>query len=192
MLAVVPARGGSDSVPYLNIKRLGDKPLLAHTIDAARGAASIDRIVVSTDDPTVADAAKTAGAEVPFLRPSSLARDMSSLKPVIAHAVEEVEAKGDRVDLVLWLQATSPFRSAADIEQALDRLLAGGFDSVVSVTEDRTLNWREQEGRLVRGTGSPKPASHWLVLPTRSATRKTSAPKPKRWSSGQALRPKSR
>ncbi|HET9317345.1 MAG TPA: NTP transferase domain-containing protein [Vicinamibacteria bacterium] len=149
VLAVVPARGGSDSVPYLNIKRLGDKPLLAHTIDAARSAPSIDRIVVSTDDPRVADAAKAAGADVPFLRPSSLARDMSSLKPVIAHAVEQVEAQGDRVDVVLWLQATSPFRSAADIERALDRLLGSGFDSVVSVTEDRTLNWREEDGALV-------------------------------------------
>jgi CMP-N-acetylneuraminic acid synthetase/spore coat polysaccharide biosynthesis predicted glycosyltransferase SpsG len=149
VLAVIPARGGSDSVPYLNIKRLGDKPLLAHTIDAARGAASIDRIVVSTDDPKVADAAKASGAEVPFLRPSSLARDLSSLKPVIAHAVDEVEGQGDRVDVVVWLQATSPFRSAADIERALDRLLAGGFDSVVSVTEDRTLNWREENGALV-------------------------------------------
>ena len=83
VLAVVPARGGSDSVPYLNIKRLGDKPLLAHTIDAARAAPSIDRVVVSTDDPRVAEAARAAGAEVPFLRPSSLARDMPSLKPVI-------------------------------------------------------------------------------------------------------------
>lgn len=149
VLAVVPARGGSDSVPYLNIKRLGDKPLLAHTIDAARGAASIDRIVVSTDDPRVAEAAQAAGAEVPFLRPASLARDLSSLKPVIAHAVGEVEGKGDRVDVVVWLQATSPFRSAADVERALDRLLEGGFDSVVSVTEDRTLNWREENGALV-------------------------------------------
>ena len=74
---------------------------------------------------------------------------MSSLKPVIAHAVEQVEAQGDRVDVVVWLQATSPFRSAADIERALDRLLGGGFDSVVSVTEDRTLNWREENGALV-------------------------------------------
>jgi spore coat polysaccharide biosynthesis predicted glycosyltransferase SpsG/CMP-N-acetylneuraminic acid synthetase len=149
VLAVVPARGGSDSVPYLNIKRLGDKPLLAHTIDAARAAPSIDRVVVSTDDPRVEEAALQAGAEVPFLRPSSLARDLPSLKPVIVHAVAEVEKGGERFDLVVVLQATSPFRDAAVVEQALDRLLAGGFDSVVSVTEDRTLNWREQDGHLV-------------------------------------------
>lgn len=149
VLAVVPARGGSDSIPYLNIKRLGDKPLLAHTVDAARAAPSIDRIVVSTDDPRVAEAARAAGAEVPFLRPSSLARDMPSLKPVIVHAVTEVEAGGAPFDLVVVLQATSPFRDAAAIEEGIDRLLGGAFDSVVSVSEDRTLNWREQEGRLV-------------------------------------------
>jgi CMP-N-acetylneuraminic acid synthetase/spore coat polysaccharide biosynthesis predicted glycosyltransferase SpsG len=149
VLAVVPARGGTDSVPYLNIKRLGDKPLLAHTLDAARAASSIDRLVVSTDDPRVAEAARAAGAEVPFVRPASLARDLPSLKPVIVHAVTEVEAGGDRFDLVVVLQATSPFRDASVVEQAIDRLLAGGFDSVVSVSEDRTLNWRSEGGHLV-------------------------------------------
>jgi len=149
VLAVVPARGGSDTVPYLNIKRLGDKPLLAHTLDAARAAPSIDRVVVSTDDAQVAEAAQAAGAEVPFLRPPSLARDMPSLKPVIAHAVEQAEAGRERADLVVVLQATSPFRGAAAIEEAITRLIAGGFDAIVSVTEDRTLNWREQGGSLV-------------------------------------------
>lgn len=149
VLAVVPARGGSDSVPYLNIKRLGDKPLLAHTLDAARASPSIDRVVVSTDDPRVAAAAEQAGAEAPFLRPSSLARDLPSLKPVIVHAVLQAEAGGERADLVVVLQATSPFRGAAAIEEAITRLLSGGFDAIVSVTEDRTLNWREQDGALV-------------------------------------------
>jgi CMP-N-acetylneuraminic acid synthetase/spore coat polysaccharide biosynthesis predicted glycosyltransferase SpsG len=149
VLAVVPARGGSDSVPYLNIKRLGDKPLLAHTLDAARDAPSIDRVIVSTDDARVAEVAEELGAEVPFLRPAPLARDMPSLKPVIVHAVEQAEAGGGRADLVVVLQATTPFRGAAAIEDALTRLLEGGFDSVVSVTEDRALNWREQSGALV-------------------------------------------
>ena len=149
VLAVVPARGGSDSVPYLNIKRLGDKPLLAHTLDAARNAPSIDRVVVSTDDARVAQVAKEFGAEVPFLRPSSLARDLPSLKPVIVHAVEQAEAGGERADLVVVLQATTPFRGAGAIEDALARLLEGGFDAVVSVTEDRSLNWREEQGALV-------------------------------------------
>ena len=69
VLAVIPARGGTDRVPYLNIKRLGDRPLLAHTIDAAKGCGAIDRVVISTDDERVADVARGHGAEAPFLRP---------------------------------------------------------------------------------------------------------------------------
>ncbi len=148
MVAIVPARGGTDPVPYLNIKRLGDCPLLAHTLGAARAAASVDRVIVTTDDPRVADVARAYGAEVPFLRPPGLAADLPSLKPVIAHAVGELEKAGDRPDVIVILQATTPFREAEAIESALDTLLAGGYDTVVSVTEDRTLNWRAEEGRL--------------------------------------------
>jgi spore coat polysaccharide biosynthesis predicted glycosyltransferase SpsG/CMP-N-acetylneuraminic acid synthetase len=149
VLAVVPARGGTDTVPYLNIKKLGDRALLAHTLDAARAAPSIDRLVVSTDDERVQEVARRHGAEAPFLRPRELAADIPSLKPVIAHAVAEAERTGPRAEVVVVLQATTPFRGAEAIEEALGRLVAGGFDSVISVTEDRTLNWREEDGALL-------------------------------------------
>src|SRR5688500_881805 len=110
VVAVVPARGGTDTIPYLNIKRLGDRPLLAHTLDAARQAPSVDRVIVSTDDPVVVEVAQSHGAEVPFLRPRDLAGDIPSLKPVIAHAVHELERSGFRPDLIVVLQATAPFR----------------------------------------------------------------------------------
>jgi spore coat polysaccharide biosynthesis predicted glycosyltransferase SpsG/CMP-N-acetylneuraminic acid synthetase len=148
VLAVVPARGGTDTVPYLNIKKLGDRALLAHTLDAARAAPSIDRLIVSTDDERVVEVARRHGAEAPFLRPPELAADIPSLKPVIAHAVAEAEKTGPRADVVVVLQATTPFRGADAVEEALGRLVAGGFDSVISVTEDRTLNWREEKGAL--------------------------------------------
>lgn len=149
VVAVVPARGGTDTHPYLNIKRLGDRPLLAHTLEAARGAPTLDRVVVTTDDERVAEVARTCEAEVPFLRPPELARDIPSLKPVIVHAVRELEAAGDRVDVVVVLQATTPFRESWAIEAAVERLVGGGFDTVVSVTEDRTLNWRAEGEALV-------------------------------------------
>jgi spore coat polysaccharide biosynthesis predicted glycosyltransferase SpsG/CMP-N-acetylneuraminic acid synthetase len=148
VLAVVPARGRNDPVPYLNIKRLGDRPLLAHTLEAARAASSVDRVIVSTDDPKVAEVARLYGADVPFLRPPELAADIPSLKPVIVHAVEQAEADGPRADVIVVLQATTPFREADAIEEAIDRLLTGGYDSVLSVTEDRTLNWRAEDGHL--------------------------------------------
>jgi CMP-N-acetylneuraminic acid synthetase/spore coat polysaccharide biosynthesis predicted glycosyltransferase SpsG len=149
VLAVVPARGGTDPVPYLNIKRLGDCPLLAHTLQAARAAGCVDRVIVSTDDPQVAEVARAWGGEAPFLRPADLAADIPSLKPVIAHAVREMEARGEKVDVVVVLQATTPFRDGAAIEGAVERLVAGGYDTVLSVTEDRTLNWRAEGGKLL-------------------------------------------
>jgi spore coat polysaccharide biosynthesis predicted glycosyltransferase SpsG/CMP-N-acetylneuraminic acid synthetase len=149
VVAIVPARGGTDPVPYLNIKRLGDGPLLAHTLDAARGSRYVDRVIVTTDDAHVAEVARANGAEVPFLRPRELAADLPSLKPVVAHAVHALEAAGDRIDLVVVLQATTPFREGSAVDEALDRLTEGAFDTVVSVTQDRTLNWREEDGRLV-------------------------------------------
>ena len=149
VLAVVPARGGTDHVPYLNIKRLGDCPLLAHTLQAAKGSRYLDRIVVSTDDPLVAAVAREHGAEAPFLRPKELAGDLPSLKPVIVHAVRESEAPDAGFDIVVVLQATTPFREAAVIDQAIDRLVEGAFDAVITVTEDRTLKWRDEGGRLI-------------------------------------------
>jgi spore coat polysaccharide biosynthesis predicted glycosyltransferase SpsG/CMP-N-acetylneuraminic acid synthetase len=149
VVAIVPARGGTDPVPYLNIKRLGDGPLLAHTLAAARGSAYVDRVVVSTDDERVAAVARAHGGEVPFLRPRELAADRPSLMPVVAHAVHALEEAGERIDVVVVLQATTPFRDASAVDAAIERLLAGGFDTVVSVTEDRTLNWRAEQGVLV-------------------------------------------
>ncbi len=148
MLALVPARGGSDRVPYLNIKRLGDAPLLVHTLRAAREASLVDLLVVSTDDPKVADIARAHGAVVPFLRPKELAGNIPSLRPVIEHAVRTLEAAGERFDVIVVLQATTPFRGSQTIDAAIRRLGDGPYDSVVSVTEDRTLKWRAEDGLL--------------------------------------------
>jgi spore coat polysaccharide biosynthesis predicted glycosyltransferase SpsG/CMP-N-acetylneuraminic acid synthetase len=147
VVAIVPARGGTDRVPYLNIKRLGDRPLLAHTLEAARAATSVDQIVVSTEDPRVAEVARANGVDV-LDRPSPLAADIPSLKPVILHAVETLESRGERADVVVVLQATTPFREATAIDEAVERLVTGRYDAVISVTEDRTLNWRAAEGLL--------------------------------------------
>src|SRR5688572_9895165 len=101
VVCIVPARGGTDRVPYLNIKRLGDRPLLAHTLDAARAARSVDRVIVSTDDAAVAEVAKGCGAEAPFVRPRELAGELNSLMPVVQHALSEIERQGDRPDVVV-------------------------------------------------------------------------------------------
>ena len=149
VIAVVPARGGYDEVPYLNIKKLGSLPLIAHTLRQAARSRYVDRIIVSTDDDQVAEVAREYGAEVPFRRPAELSGHIPILKPVIAHAIRFLEQhEGEKVDLVVTLQATSPFRTAEQIDLALDKLVEENFDSVISLREEKVLTWRVVDGKL--------------------------------------------
>jgi CMP-N-acetylneuraminic acid synthetase len=134
-LGIITARGGSKGVPGKNLKLLGGKPLLAYTIEAAVDTA-LDRLILSTDDPKIADAARALGCEVPFMRPAELARDETPHLPVIQHAVQWLKTH-DRyeADVVVILQPTSPLRSAIDISGALRMLELSNADAVVSVTE---------------------------------------------------------
>src|ERR671935_3179198 len=91
VLAVVPARGGSKGLPRKNLRLLAGKPLVAHAVAAGLAAELVERVVCSTDDPEIAEAARRAGAEVPFLRPAELAQDTSEDWPVFAHALGWLE-----------------------------------------------------------------------------------------------------
>jgi spore coat polysaccharide biosynthesis predicted glycosyltransferase SpsG/CMP-N-acetylneuraminic acid synthetase len=155
VLFVVPARGGDREVPYLNIKKLGGLPLIAHTLVEAGKSRYPHTLVVSTDDDQVAQVAKEYGAQVPFRRPAELASDSAELKAIVQHAVSFVEeTEGLRFDVVVTLQATSPFRTGRQIDEAIDRLLGSEFDSVISVKELRSLTWRMEEGQLAAAFGS--------------------------------------
>jgi spore coat polysaccharide biosynthesis predicted glycosyltransferase SpsG/CMP-N-acetylneuraminic acid synthetase len=147
VIAVVPARGGYDEVPYMNIKKLGPLPLLAYTLLESRKSRFIDRVIVSTDDDQVAEVARQHQAEVPFRRPAGLSG--THIKEVTRHAVEFLEKQGERVDLVVTLQATSPFRTAEQIDRALEKLQAENLDSVISLREEKALTWRVVSGTLV-------------------------------------------
>lgn len=118
-LAVIPARGGSKGIPLKNIAIVGDKPLLAWTIEAALGARHIDRTVVTTDHDGIAKIAEEAGAEV-VMRPFDLADDTAPTRPVIEHAWREMERRGYRAELIATLQPTSPFRKAHHIDSAIE------------------------------------------------------------------------
>jgi len=131
VLAVIPARGGSKGIPRKNIKKLGGKPLIAWTIEAALKAPSINRVIVSTDDEEIAAVAEQFGAEVPFKRPIAIARDDTpGLDPVL-HAIENSPDS----DWVLLLQPTSPLRSVDDIEGIIKLCQEKGALSAVSVAE---------------------------------------------------------
>lgn len=133
-IGMIPARGGSRGLPRKNIAPLGGKPLIAHTIEAARAASSIDRIIVSTDDPEIAAVARKFGAEVPFLRPPELAGDATPSLCVMQHALTHLRlAEGCEPEIVVLLQPTSPLRGPSDIDKAVSMLEETGADSIVSV-----------------------------------------------------------
>ncbi|MBI4263986.1 MAG: acylneuraminate cytidylyltransferase family protein [Acidobacteria bacterium] len=135
VLGVVPARGGSKSIPRKNVALVAGRPLLAYTADAARAARRLTRVVVSTDDPEIAAVAKDLGLDVPFLRPPALAGDATAMLPVLQHALEAMKALGFSADAVVLLQPTSPLRRAEHIDTAVELLQTSGADSVVSVVE---------------------------------------------------------
>jgi CMP-N,N'-diacetyllegionaminic acid synthase len=135
VLGVVPARGGSKGIPQKNLAMLAGRPLLAYTADAARMSRRLARCIVSTDDEGIAEAARALGLEVPFLRPSELARDDTPMLPVLQHAAREIARGGLAIDAVVLLQPTSPLRRTMHIDAAIDLLESSEADSVVSVVE---------------------------------------------------------
>lgn len=149
-VAIIPARGGSKSVPLKNIQPLAGKPLIAYVIDACRQASCVDRTVVSTDDERIAAVAREFGAEVPFMRPAELSGDLVTLDPVIYHAVQTLEVQDGRtIDVVLTVQPTCPLLRPETIERSVATLLEGGFDSVIMLKEIRHLYWRRENGQFV-------------------------------------------
>lgn len=135
VLAIIPARGGSKGVPRKNIRMVNGKPLIAYTIEPALAVKDrLHRLIVSTDDEEIAAIAREYGAEVPFMRPADLGGDKIPMVPVLQHAVKTVEEMdGVKIDWVLLLQPTCPFRLPEDILAALDLAAEGGCDSVISV-----------------------------------------------------------
>jgi CMP-N-acetylneuraminic acid synthetase len=135
VLAVVPARGGSKGIPRKNLQMLAGKPLVAHAVESGLAATLVTRVLCSTDDPAIADAARAAGAEVPFLRPPELAQDTSEDQPVFEHALRWLEAHdGWQPDLVVNLRPTAPLRRVEHVDAAIRLLLETGVDSVKSVS----------------------------------------------------------
>ena len=133
VIAVVPARGGSKGVPGKNLRLLDGKPLVAHQVEAALGAEGVDEVVVSTDDEAITDAAREAGAAVPFVRPAELAADDVPVIAAFAHAAEYWRDEHGNPTYTLGLQPTSPFTTSGEIDSAIEKIRTTDCDSVVSV-----------------------------------------------------------
>lgn len=127
VLGLVPARGGSKSIPRKNLVELGGVPLIQWTIQAALGS-NLKRVVVSTDDDEIAEISQNLGAEVPFKRPAELSSDQTLSIDVVLHALDVLE---EDFDAVMMLQPTSPFRTSIDIESAIK--IINDASSVISV-----------------------------------------------------------
>lgn len=125
VLAIIPARGGSKSIPRKNIRLFAGYPLIAYSIAAGLAAETIQRVVVSTEDAEIAAIAKRFGAEVPFLRPPALAQDDTPDLPVFEHALLWLaDNEGYHPEIVVQLRPTSPLRKTWHIDQAVRLLQA--------------------------------------------------------------------
>jgi N-acylneuraminate cytidylyltransferase len=148
VLAVIPARGGSRSIPLKNIKPLAGKPLLAYTIDAAKRSRHLDRCVVSTDHDEIAKVAAAHGAEV-IHRPPEYATDEAPTELALLHAVGELRQAGYRPDYVVTLEPTSPLRTAELIDRCIEMAMQRTeADCVMTVIETRKCYGRILDGRF--------------------------------------------
>lgn len=152
IIALTPARGGSKSVPYKNLYLLGGKPLIAWPIETARATRSIDRVLVSTDDDRIAKASAQLGAEV-YNRPPELATDTAVVADTIRDLWRRLRAEGETADILVLLEATSPFRTPEMIERCLRRMVDEQLDSIATFHEAE-IN-PERTWRIDRGTPEP-------------------------------------
>lgn len=142
VIAIIPARGGSKRLPRKNVLPLAGKPLIMWSIEAALASKYIDKIIVSTDDTEIADISRAAGASVPFLRPAELASDTASSADVVIHALDYLESQEEYYDYIVLLQPTSPLRTSADINVALELCIEKDANSIISVCEtDHSPLW---------------------------------------------------
>jgi len=146
ILAIIPARGGSKSIPKKNIKDLAGKPLIAYPIELAKSIALINKIVVSTDSTEIAEIARKYGAETPFIRDGALAKDETPMLPVLHHSIKFLEEHQHyKADYILLLYPTCPFLSRERVLEAIKIMDESGCNSVMSVEEDYGRFWKLDE-----------------------------------------------
>jgi pseudaminic acid cytidylyltransferase len=133
-LAVIPARGGSKRIPRKNLRQFAGRPIIAHSIQAARDSGLFDVVLVSTDDEEIAAVAREQGADVPFLRPRELADDHTGTQAVVKQAIEAVAAWRSMPEQVCCIYATAPFVRPEDLAAGLASLDTSGAEFAFSVT----------------------------------------------------------
>jgi len=154
ILGLVPARGGSKGIPRKNLRLVAAKPLLQYTAESALAARRLARVVLTTEDPEIAEVGRRCGLEVPFLRPAALAQDDTLMMPVVQHALAALREAGDEFEAVCLLQPTNPLRRPADIDGAIELLIRTGADSVISFVDagekhPARMKFVAEDGRVI-------------------------------------------
>ncbi len=155
-LAIIPARGGSKRIPRKNVKPFLGKPMLAYSVETALESGLFDEVMVSTDDPEIAETAERYGAKVPFVRSAATADDHAALSDVIAEVLDEYEKRGERFDAFCCLLATAPLLRGERLEEAWRLMTRWDYDSVFPVVRFgypvqrclRIAAGEEEEGRV--------------------------------------------
>lgn len=136
VMGVIPARGGSKGLRRKNVKLLGDKPLIAHTIEAARKSNYLDRVIVTTDDEEIREVGLAYGAESPFMRPRELAQDESLTVDALIHCVEYMRKQENyQPDYICLLQCTVPLRNSEDIDGCIEKCISSTYDACLTICE---------------------------------------------------------
>jgi pseudaminic acid cytidylyltransferase len=134
-LAIIPARGGSKRIPQKNMKLFLDKPIIEYSINAALQCSHIDRVIVSTDDPKIAEIAKNAGADVPFMRSNDNSSDYAGLSEVALEVLEQLDSQGDKYDNFCLILATAPFISNKSLNESFNLLSDSKSDAIIPVVQ---------------------------------------------------------
>ena len=134
IVAVIPARGGSQRIPGKNIRDFCGQPIMKYAIDAAKSSDIFDQVIVSTDCPKIADVARKCGADVPFMRPAELADNFTTTAPVLRHAIQELSKSGQTLEYVCGIYPTAPFVQPEHLRTGLATLRQTGAKVVIPVT----------------------------------------------------------
>jgi YrbI family 3-deoxy-D-manno-octulosonate 8-phosphate phosphatase len=149
VVCIIPARGGSKGIPRKNLALVGGRPLVTRAIGAALAARRVDAVVVSTDDTEIAAVARSAGARV-IDRPARLSGDAAGSESALLHTLDLL---GAEPEVTVMVQCTSPFIDPADLDAAIDQVLTGAADTVLSGLETHEFQWRADEFQGVTGVG---------------------------------------
>ena len=162
IIAIIPARGGSKGLPHKNLLSFNGEPLVVHSINYAKECSLVNNIYVSTDDDEIASVSSNSGASI-IQRPSELSGDTATTESAIEHVLSTLEVKPD---IIILLQATSPFRPKKSLKVALDKFIKNSFDSLLSISPTHKFFW------LIDKNNNINPKYNYLNRPRRQDLKK--------------------